>query len=241
MKKIFLHLITIILFLFNPALVLANDLFPQLESLKIGDRLSTEVKELGKEVNDENLDTIFLQFESSSTTYPHFLEINLNNELVYIELKIPDTHLEIYHNLLNSLGAPETKEQTSPSYVLWAYPSKGLGFIVSERNSNFLIQTKYPPKNTEQLKENEAKNFKQTSQQDTLPAGILTPIPTQPAIPKDLQIQQELEKPTKQISLLAIVTYISIGLFIIWLIVGISLYLKNRKTSQPPTPTSFPS
>lgn len=237
--KVLLFLIIYTIFI-KPKIVTASDFFPQLENLKIGDRLSTEVKELGKEVNDENLDTIFLQFESSSTTYPHFLEINSNNELVYIELKIPDTHLEIYHNLLNSLGEPETKEQTSPSYVLWAYPSKGLGFIVSERNSNFLIQTKYPPKNIEQLKENEAKNFKQTSQQDTLPAGILTPIPTQPAIPKDLQVQQELEKPTKQISLLVIVTYISIGLFIIWLLVGINLYLKNKKT-PPPTTTNFPS
>jgi len=139
MKKILTFLISIIFFLGSSSKISAGDVFPQLENLKIGEKIQPEILGLGKETKNENQDTIFLEFESGSKTYPHFIKIKPSGEIIYIELKIPETHLEIYHNILDSMGDPETKEQTSPSFVLLAYPSKGIGFIISERNSNFII------------------------------------------------------------------------------------------------------
>ena len=213
--------------------VFAFDMFPILEKLIVGQNIPEDVFSLGKEKTSDNIDHIFLEYESHSPSYPHYIELTQSKEIIYIELKIPETHLEFYQSILSELGKPESVEEQSPSNVLLAYPSKGLGFITSKRNQQFLIQTKFPPKTVEKLKENESKNFEQTSRLDTFPTGIITPKPTQPLIPKDLQIQQAAEKEAqKKTNPLMVAGAIFSTLFLIWAVMGVRLYLKNKKQKK---------
>ncbi|NCN45297.1 MAG: hypothetical protein COU63_01085 [Candidatus Pacebacteria bacterium CG10_big_fil_rev_8_21_14_0_10_36_11] len=237
MKKAWLFLLFII-FLGLPQKAIAKDLFPELESLEIDQKLPQEIQDLGKETKDDVPETIFLEFESSSKSYPHYIEITPMGKIVYMELKIPDTHVEIYQNILTSLGEPETKEETTPSYVLLAYPSKGIGFIVNERNRNFLMQTRFPKKSVTNLKANEAKNFIQVSQLATFPTGILSPIPTEPPIPKDLAIINEQNQGRN--NLIKYVLYTIIGLIVLWAIELVGSYFK-RKKQDPPKPKIPPT
>jgi len=229
-KKIFF---IITFFFLSVNKVFASDMFPVLEKLVIGQNIPEDVFSLGKEKKSDTIGHIFLEYESQSSAYPHYVELTQSKEVVYIELKIPKTHLEFYKTILNELGKPESVEEQSPSNVLLAYPSKGLGFITSKGNKNFLIQTKYPVKTVEQLRSSEAKNFKEVSQIDTFPTGIITPKPTEPLIPKDLQIQQNAQKSVvSKSNLFTTAAIIFSLLFLVWAGVGIKLYLKNKKQKQ---------
>lgn len=228
-KKIFL--ITLFIFLFiSVNKVFAFDMFPTLEKLTVGQSMPEDVLSVG--IEKKNNDTLFLEYESHSPSYPHYVELNKSKEIIYIELKIPETHIEYYKSVLSELGKPESIEEQSPSNVLLAYPSKGLGFITSRRNENFLIQTKFPPKTVVELKKNEAKNFEGVSMIEAFPSGIIQPEPTKAEIPKDLQIQQAYEKIENRKKLLTYATIFFSILFLIWVVMGIKLYLKNKKQKQ---------
>ena len=181
MKKKIIQLVYLLLFL--PLLVQKNvyaqDYFGQLEALKIGDFLPQTLGQQGELVENGNPNTTYLRFQSASFAYPHYVEVNnSNNKIIYIELKIPETHLEKYESYLNSLGEPETKLVKTPSYILLGYPSQGIGFIVSETSKNFIIFIQYPPKTVEELSSNEGENFIPVSQRDT---SISEPSLTPPA------------------------------------------------------------
>ena len=170
MKKKIIKLVFLLLFV--PLLVqkpvYAQDYFRQLEALKIGETLPKSLRQQAEVVENDNSKTTYLRFESASSAYPHYVEVdNLNNKIIYIELKISETYLEKYQSYLDSLGEPETKLVKTPTLVLLGYPSQGIGFMVSEKSKNFILFIRYPLKSVEELVSDEGKNFIPVSQRDT--------------------------------------------------------------------------
>lgn len=171
MKKIFLQLIIyIFLFSLSSGIVYAKDFFTEIEALNIGDSVPTSLQQSAEIIENSNPNTTYLRFESGSVSYPHYVELDtLNGAIIYIELKIPKSHLEIYKNYLSSLGEPETRNVKTQSIILLGYPSQGLGFIISNTSENFILFTRYPIKTIESFRSNEAKNFVPVSQISSSP------------------------------------------------------------------------
>lgn len=207
MKKIFFQLIIyIFLFSLTNKPVYAKDFFTEIEALNIGDSIPTSLQQSAEIIENGNPNTTYLRFESSSVSYPHYVELDtISDIIIYIELKIPKSHLEIYQNYLSSLGTPETKDVKTQSVISLGYPSQGLSFITSNTSKNFIIFTRYPIKTIESFRSNEAKNFVPVSRISSSP-------PTSPP-PKNV----ETNKINKNVIIIIITLITTIALTILFI------------------------
>ena len=180
-----------VVLLINPAHVSAQqDYFTQLENLQIGQALPSNLMQQAELVDDDNPATTYLRFESASFAYPHYVEVDsATNQVIYIELKIPDTHLAEYKTYLESLGSPEIERERTQSLILLGWPSQGVGFIVARTSGDFMLFTRYPIKSVAELIANEGSNFTPVSQPENAPEALAeltpTPIPTSTASPRN--------------------------------------------------------
>ncbi|HEX9817603.1 MAG TPA: hypothetical protein VGA89_01770 [Patescibacteria group bacterium] len=178
-KKIaFITLIISLALVSWPTVVSAQNYFAQLENLHIGEALPTVLRQSAEDVDDNNPETTYLRFESASFAYPHYVEINQANQIIYLELEIPATHLEEYRNYLDSLGEPEVERERTQSLVFLGWPSQGVGFIVAHTSPDFMLFTRYPIKTVVELVTNEAKNFTPVSQVNNAPPALAQVTPT---------------------------------------------------------------
>jgi hypothetical protein len=226
-KTILLVILNLLVFFNSSKNIIANDLFTELNKLEIGQELPEYIKSQGLEIEDSNQETIYLKFESGSKSYPHFIEVEKTNKILYIELKIPEELLTTYVDLLSELGEPEnTSTQSEAGLTLVSFPSKGIGFIVDGKEKLQMI-VKYPKKAVEDLINNEGIGFQETSQLYSMPEEFYEPNPTLAAIPKDVIYEQTLN--TNKIERTKNIITFLVTLLLFSSVVFLLLYLKNKK------------
>ncbi|MBU0578876.1 hypothetical protein KJ628_02765 [Patescibacteria group bacterium] len=146
MKKIInILLLAIVLFVFlNSKVQAGTDFFNSLENLKIGQYISENIKAAGQVIDKGNPNEINYLLDSSKFSQPHLVKTDLNDKLIYLELKIPENKIEYYKQYYKSLGKPESYLKKVSSQALVSYPSNGIGFVVNEQSENDLKIVKFP-------------------------------------------------------------------------------------------------
>ena len=166
MKKIInILLFTTLFFVFlNHKIEASADYFNFLENLKIGQQIPESIKTVGKIIDKGNPNEINYLLNSSKFSQPHLVKINLDEKLLYLELKIPQNKIDLYRQYYQSLGEPESYLVKATSQTLASYPSKGIGFVVDEQNENDLKIIKFPATSTEKFEQINKKNYNFTSE-----------------------------------------------------------------------------
>jgi len=138
-----------------------SDLFDELESIQIFQKIDPKLLTKGKKVPNLNKDhpnrEVYI-FGSSSSSNTHSVYIE-DGKVVFVQLVIPEDKQKEYTLQFLSLGGTILKLEKSETEHLVAFPDFGLAYIVEPVSQTVFEVQKFVPKSIDQFKKDEGKHY----------------------------------------------------------------------------------